>query len=306
MDSSIERRDAMLAMFSRLGIDRHTRIRGVDGRRNEYRTMVLFPPKASPIRGGVSRDDTTAAERGCTASHLLAITTAVRDNHPNFIVVEDDIELSTFEWWSFLHNEQRTNIHEAWDNLSSTFPKDLRFLQMSVSDWSIRRLLPQCYPPLVEKTDNGKAYDIVPLKGVASGSSAALYYDIIYARALFQQYMVTTSPNAAPYWDLSALHWQDTITDRLLTSYEHAAAANNSVLNSSRYLLPLFTTNESESTIANGAFMHNAANELLLDHFQQQNGWMRSFRGFATVAMLFVSVLLLLKILNIVSFCKKI
>lgn len=234
MDRSHDRRERMENMFKDLNISNHFRISGVNGRSGEYSSFVNF--------GNVN---ITGPEKGCTASHLRAIDTALSESESDFIVLEDDIDLTTFRKWYFLDQAQKECFQTAFKYMLALAPDDMGYIHLSQPDVKIVKVLPHCFP----KDASNPRYS--PICG---SSTAILYYKREYAQELQKKYKTNG------HWDLSGVG-KSAVADFLLNTYPNLLPEYKL----KRYCFPVFVTREEdESTIGNDVRMHQVANDILL------------------------------------------
>lgn len=103
LPQSVARRTGMEAELERAGIEA-TRFPGVYG---TERLDELFP--------NWRQTKLKSTEAGATASHLMIIKEFAESNDDVLLVFEDDVDLSTVDYWSFTWSEFYEKLPEQWD-----------------------------------------------------------------------------------------------------------------------------------------------------------------------------------------------
>lgn len=112
LDDAKDRWDWMEKQFKYWEIDDYERISAFDGRDDDLSDILKgkYPPLMS------------SGEVGCTTSHLKALKHYLEtSDSPYAILMEDDCDLSTVQFWNF-----------TWSELYSQFPYDWDCVQLSI------------------------------------------------------------------------------------------------------------------------------------------------------------------------------
>ena len=109
LDSNTDRREYMEKQFSYWEIDNHVRIPGYDGGSVKKFLSGTYPERV------------TMNEIGCCMSHLQAIKTFYEDTDDEYcMIVEDDVDFSTANFWNFTWQEFANNLPLYWDCMQLT------------------------------------------------------------------------------------------------------------------------------------------------------------------------------------------
>lgn len=109
LDDQTDRREYMEGQFKRWGIDNYRRISACDGRGDNDLGDILKGSYPKMMSSG---------EVGCTTSHLKALKHWLEnsdDDDQYLIVMEDDCDLSTMEYWGFTWREFSSSLPYHWD-----------------------------------------------------------------------------------------------------------------------------------------------------------------------------------------------
>jgi len=93
LDRCVERRDAMLAKFSRYGVERKERVTAIDGR------VEAAVRAATDDEIAASADTKPFRELACTLSHLSAIKCAYDQGLDEALIMEDDVNFRFCPYW---------------------------------------------------------------------------------------------------------------------------------------------------------------------------------------------------------------
>lgn len=222
LDGSRNNRRRMEAMFKELNITNHFRISGVNGWKGEYSSFVRFDNK-----------HLTEPEKGCTASHLRAIDTALREGGSSFIVLEDVIDLRTFHKWYFLDDDQREDIQTAFGEMMRKLaPENVGYIHLSQPDNQIVKVVPYCFP------NDGSKPRFSPICG---SSTSMVYYRREYAQEIQRRY------KREGVWDLTNIG-KYAVADKFLNTYPKLLPLS---FNLKRYCFPVFSTLKEDDMAAN-------------------------------------------------------
>ena len=109
LDDHTERREYMEGQFKHWGISNFTRISANDGRGDNDLGEVLK---------GTYPKLMTSGEVGCVTSHLKAMKHWLEntdESEQTLLVMEDDCDISTIEYWGFTWREFMSNLPYHWD-----------------------------------------------------------------------------------------------------------------------------------------------------------------------------------------------
>jgi len=112
LDDATDRWEWMENQFKYWGIDNYERISACDGRVDDLSGILKgkYPPLMN------------SGEVGCTTSHLKALKHYLEtSDSPYAILMEDDCDLSTVQFWNF-----------TWSELYAQFPYDWDVVQLSI------------------------------------------------------------------------------------------------------------------------------------------------------------------------------
>ena len=111
LDSDTTRRKYMEDQFSYWGIDNHFRISAYDGRSGNVQQFL----------SGRYPDNVTMSELGCCMSHLKAVKDFYENTDDEYcMIVEDDVDFSTAEFWKFCWQDVVDNLPLYWDCVQLT------------------------------------------------------------------------------------------------------------------------------------------------------------------------------------------
>jgi len=132
IDGQPERREYMEDQFKYWEIKNYTRISAYDGRNGNDLGDILK---------GRYPDNMNSGEVGCTTSHLKAIKYFLENSDdPCALIMEDDCDLSTVQYWNFTWRDFYRKVPYAYDVIQlaiiSTTPVHLSLHRRFVNDFS--------------------------------------------------------------------------------------------------------------------------------------------------------------------------
>ena len=121
----------MESQFDHWGISDHQRISGIDGKNDD-----LF----DHMRGGVP-PNMNEGELGCVLTHLNAVRFFVESTDlDEVLIMEDDLDMSTAEYWNFAWKDVRSRLPVNWDTCQFTIINPVgirpRLHHRFINDWS--------------------------------------------------------------------------------------------------------------------------------------------------------------------------